>query len=282
MTKKNGLKNNQIMIELTTNKTILGFELLGSFSNICHFTTTRNGGYSEDTFASFNCAPYSGDDSAHVKQNQELLCAMLPKQPTRLIIPFQTHGTTIRAIDTFFLSLSPEEQQRRLHGVDAIITDQKGYCICVSTADCVPIFLFDKVNNAIGIVHAGWRGTVAKIAKQTLNLMEQTYNTEPQDVIVGIGPSISQKAFEVGDEVYDAFKKVGFDMDKIAIRNKETQKYHIDLWKATQLQLLECGIEESNIELAAICTYEQHEQFFSARRLGTKSGRILSGIMLTK
>lgn len=270
------------MIETTTNKEILGFELLSSFSNICHFITTRQGGCSEDTFASFNCAPYSGDDLAKVKRNQEILCSILPKCPTNLVIPFQNHGTTIRAIDAFYLSLSPEEQQRRLHGVDALITDQKGYCLCVSTADCVPVFLFDKVNNAVGIVHAGWRGAVAKIVKQTLNMMEQTYNTEAKDVQVGIGPSISQKAFEVGEEVYEAFQKVGFDMTKIAIRNQQTEKYHIDLWEAIRLELIECGVEEANIEVAGICTYEHYNRFFSARRLGIKSGRILSGIMLTK
>lgn len=270
------------MINLTTNKEILGFELLSSFSNICHFITTRKGGYSENTFASFNCAPYSGDELGTVKRNQELLCSMLPQNPQSLVIPFQTHGTTIRTIDPFYLTLSPEEQQRRLHGVDALITNQKGYCLCVSTADCVPVLLFDPIQKVVGIVHAGWRGTVAKIVKQTLDLMEHTYNTEPKDVLVGVGPSISQKAFEVGDEVYEAFQKVGFDMDKIAVRNEQSQKYHIDLWEANRLQLIECGVQAENIQISGICTYEQHETFFSARRLGTKSGRILSGIMLNK
>lgn len=270
------------MINLTKNKEILGFEQLCSFSNISHFITTRIGGFSEDTFASFNCSPYSGDEPSKVKSNQELLCSMLPQQPINLVIPFQNHGTTIRAIDPFYLTLSIEERQRWLHGVDALITNQRGYCICVSTADCVPIILFDPINKAIGIVHAGWRGTVAKIVKQTLDLMDQTYNTDAKDVIVGIGPSISQEAFEVGDEVYTAFEKVGFDMDKIAQRNAETQKYHIDLWESNRLQLIEAGVNSANIEVSGICTFHQHERFFSARRLGIKSGRILSGIMLTK
>lgn len=211
-----------------------------------------------------------------------MLSAKLGVQPQRLVIPFQTHGTTIRAIDAFYLGLSPEEQQRRLHGVDALISDQKGYCLCVSTADCAPIFLYDTVNKAIAIVHAGWRGTVAKIVKQTLDVMEQTYNTEAKDVLAGIGPSISADAFEVGEEVYEAFRKTGFDMDKIALWNEKTQKYHIDLWEANRLQLMNAGVLPENIEISGICTYENHDRFFSARRLGTKSGRILSGIMLNK
>jgi len=270
------------MTELTEDKVILGFEQFSSIPNITHFVTTRSGGCSEDTFASFNCAPFSGDDLAKVKQNQEILCSKLGFQLQQLVIPFQTHGSTIRAIDPFFVSLSPEEQQRRLHGVDALITDIPNHCICVSTADCVPVLLYDSVNKAIAIIHAGWRGTVAKIVKQTLDLMEHTYNTDAKDVIAAIGPSISADAFEVGEDVYDAFQKTGFDMTKITQWNEETQKFHVDLWKATCMQLINEGVLSENIEVSGICTYEQHDRFFSARRLGIKSGRILSGIMLKK
>ncbi len=270
------------MTELTEDKVILGFEQFSSILNISHFVTTRSGGYSEDTFASFNCAPFSGDDIEKVKRNQEILCSRMGIQQQKLVIPFQTHGNTIRAIDQLYLGLSPEEQQRRLHGVDALITNLPGYCICVSTADCVPVLMYDTVNKAVAIVHAGWRGTVAKIVKQTLDVMENTYNTEAKDVVAAIGPSISLDSFEVGEEVYDAFQKTGFDMTKISIWKEDTQKHHIDLWEANRLQLLDAGVLDDNIEISGICTYEEHERFFSARRLGTKSGRILSGIMLGK
>lgn len=270
------------MTELTEDKVILGFEQLCSIPNISHFITTRKGGCSEDTFASFNCAPFSGDDPEKVKRNQEMLCAKVGIKPQQLVIPFQTHGNTIRAIDPFYVSLSQEEQQRRLHGVDALITDIPGYCLCVSTADCVPVLLFDTVNKAIAVIHAGWRGTVAKIVKQTLDFMDNTYNTDAKDVLAAIGPSISFDAFEVGEEVYSAFLKIGYDMTKISSWNENTQKHHIDLWEANRIQLTEAGVLPDNIEVSGICTYEQHERFFSARRLGTKSGRVLSGIMLKK
>ncbi len=271
-----------MMTELTEDKEILGFEQFSSIPKISHFVTTRHGGCSEDTFASFNCAPFSGDDPEKVKRNQDQLCSKLGIKPIQLVIPFQTHGNTIRSIDPFYLSLSTEEQQRRLHGVDALITNIPGYCLCVSTADCDPVLLYDPVNKAIGIAHAGWRGTVAKIVKQTLDLMEQTYNTDANDVIAAIGPSISMEAFEVGDEVYDAFQKIGYDMTKITSWNEDTHKYHVDLWEANRMQLTSAGVLPENIEISGICTYEQHDRFFSARRLGTKSGRILSGIMLNK
>ena len=96
-------------------------------------------------------------------------------------------------------------------------------------------------------------------------------------MIACIGPSISLESFEVGDEVYDAFAKAGFDMDRIA---KKYEKWHLDLWEANRLQLLAQGVWLEHIEVSGICTYQQHENFFSARRLGIKSGRILSGVML--
>jgi copper oxidase (laccase) domain-containing protein len=98
------------------------------------------------------------------------------------------------------------------------------------------------------------------------------------DLKVVIGPSIGPDAFEVGDEVYEAFSQAGFDMNEIAF--KRNGKWHIDLWQANALDLQQTGIARENIEIAGICTYQQHEDFFSARRLGIKSGRIYTGIVI--
>jgi copper oxidase (laccase) domain-containing protein len=108
--------------------------------------------------------------------------------------------------------------------------------------------------------------------------MQQRYGSEPENLKVAIGPSIGPDAFEVGDEVYEAFCEGGFEMEKIAF--KRTGKWHIDLWQANALDLQQAGIARENIEISGICTYQQHEDFFSARRLGIKSGRIYTGIMI--
>ena len=139
------------------------------------------------------------------------------------------------------------------------------------------ILLYDASRQVIAAVHAGWRGTVGRIVEKTLEVMKSQYETECQDIIACIGPSISLESFEVGDEVYDAFAKAGFDMNGIARRY---EKWHLDLWEANRMQLLAHGVLPENIEVAGICTYQNHEDFFSARRLGIKSGRILSGIMM--
>lgn len=268
------------MISLTEDNRMLGYESLCSYSNISHFVTTRQGGHSEGTYASFNCSHYCGDDQDSVRRNRELLIEVLPQKPREFIVPEQTHDTEIRLIGQEYLASSSEQKQEMLYGVDAIITHEPGCCLCISTADCVPILLYDKKQQVVAAVHAGWRGTVAGILSSTLEKMKGTFGTEAIDVIACIGPSISSESFEVGEEVYEAFQKKGFDMSRISFWNETTGKHHIDLWEANRIQLLAFGVPESQIELAGICTYIHSDEFFSARQLGIKSGRMLSGISL--
>lgn len=269
------------MISLTEDKRMLGYELLSSYSNIFHFVTTRRGGCGEGAYSSFNCSHYCGDNPEHVRLNRERLLEGIPQRSVELIIPVQTHGTEILQIDGAFSHLSPEQKEKCLYGVDAVITSEPGYCICISTADCVPVLLYDRKRQAIGVVHAGWRGTVAYILRSTLQKMNHIFGTEGKDVVACIGPSISLEAFEVGEEVYEAFQNGGFDMPRISMWNVETEKHHIDLWEANRIQLLDFGIPDNQIELSDICTYTHHDDFFSARRLSIRSGRILTGIMLS-
>ena len=268
------------MISLTEDKRMLGYESLCSYPNISHFVTTRKGGYSEGTYASFNCSHYCGDDSENVYRNRGLLVESLSQRPQELIVPVQTHGTEIRLIDKSYMIASPEQKREMLQGVDALLTAETGCCLCISTADCVPILLYDKTHQAVAAIHAGWRGTVDYILRSTLTKMEEVFGTKGTDVLACIGPSISLQSFEVGEEVYETFQNKGFDMPCISSRNETTRKYHIDLWEANRMQLSEFGVPDSQIEIAGICTYIHHDEFFSARRLGIKSGRILSGISI--
>ena len=259
---------------------MLGYELFSTYSNIFSFTTTRMGGCGVGKYNSFNCSPFCGDEEEHVRQNQMLLRQALPQSLKQLIIPQQVHGTKIQLIDKTFLSLSQDQQQEQLNGIDALITNESGYCLCVSTADCVPILIYDHENQIVAAVHSGWRGTVDGITTKTLEVMKEKFGTSGKNVSAIIGPSISLESFEVGEEVYLAFKEKGFDMSRISIWKEKTQKHHIDLWEAVREQLYVFGVHKENIECARICTFIRHEEFFSARRLGIKSGRILSGIML--
>lgn len=255
---------------LTSDKRMLEYGILKPYSNIFGFSTTRHGGCGDRAYATFNCTHYCGDSPENVKANLENLAVSLPKRPRVFVIPRQTHTTNVRVI-------TDVPTQEELYEVDAVVTHLKDFCLCVSTADCVPILIYDKTKQVIAAIHAGWRGTVGRIVEKTLEVMTLQYGTECQDIIACIGPSISLESFEVGDEVYDAFSEAGFDMSRIARRYK---KWHLDLWEANRMQLLAHGVLSENIEVASICTYQNHEDFFSARRLGIKSGRILSGIMM--
>ena len=164
-----------------------------------------------------------------------------------------------------------------LQGIDALVADRPGICLCISTADCIPILLYDRKHQAIAAVHAGWRGTVNFIVGHALERMRILYGTDGADISAVIGPGISLAAFEVGDEVYEAFRLAGFPMDRIA---RKQEKWHIDLPEANRLQLLDFGVPSAAIETAGICTYTHCDDFFSARRLGIRSGRMLTGIML--
>lgn len=240
------------------------------------FSTSRTGGISEGMYASFNCTHYCGDNPMHVVANREKLCLDWRIHPSRLFIPRQVHDVRMEVVDEQFLTLSPTEQSARLDGVDALISPLPDCCLAISTADCVPILLYDTRARVIAAVHAGWRGTVARILTQVLNQMTLLYGTEGKNVKAVIGPSISLQAFEVGDEVYEQFFSANFPMRQIAVRQ---EKWHIDLWEANRLQLLEKGVPAETIHVTGICTFNNSERFFSARKLGIKSGRILSAIM---
>ena len=260
---------------------MLGYESLGAYPNISHVVTTRHGGVSEGTYGSFNCSPYTGDASNKVLSNQTILFAGIKYKMEELVIPHQTHGISSLAIERdSYDSFSLEKRRNVLQGVDALITNEPGFCICVSTADCVPVLLYDKRCQAVGAVHAGWRGTVQHIVSSVLKHMNVLYGTKGEDVVACIGPSISLESFEVGEEVYDTFQEKGFDMSRISLWKEETRKHHIDLWEANRMELLASGVPAEQIELANICSYIHHEDFFSARRLGIDSGRTLSGIMI--
>ncbi len=241
------------------------------------FSTMRRGGVSVGNYASFNINYYCGDDQYHVEANRMLLSELLNLTPDHLVYPHQVHGVEVRQIGKELFSLTPADRQQFLEGADAVMTDLSGVCVGVSTADCIPILLYDERVHAVCAVHAGWRGTVQRIVQHAVTAMRQAFQTDTTHLKVTIGPGISLENFEVGDEVYDRFAAEGFSMDAIA---KKYKKWHIDLWECNRLQLLDMGVSPVNVFVTRICTYAQTEDFFSARRLGVNSGRIFSGILL--
>lgn len=259
---------------------MLQYSGLSGCCNISHFVTTRHGGVSRGSYATLNPGEYSGDADDSVQRNRKLISEAMAIPAGRLFAPYQVHGCRICRLEASFLSLSPELQAEHMHGADALITDRHDVCVAVSTADCVPLLLYAPDRGVVAAVHAGWRGTVQHIAAKTVRIMVEHYACNPAQMMAAIGPSIGVEAFEVGDEVADAFRTAGADMGRISVRNAQSGKTHIDLWEANRLQLVEVGLQNQRIETAGICTYTHCDDLFSARRLGIKSGRILSGILI--
>lgn len=256
---------------------LLQFGLLNKSGSLFHFTTTRRYGASRGGYESFNLSLYSGDDMGNVDENRNKLASMAGISEDALIVPYQTHGDKILAIDSGFLSKPDLEQSALLHGIDALITDQPDVCIGVTTADCVPVLVFDPVLKVFAAIHAGWKGTVRKLVAKAVFKMAEMYGCRYENLTVGIGPFISREYFEVGDEVVAAFSEAGFDMDIIRSFNGKTSKSHLDLGKANKQLLIELGVGSENIEMTSYCTYREADMFFSARRQGQKSGRMLTG-----
>ncbi|OIP82696.1 MAG: hypothetical protein AUK44_07205 [Porphyromonadaceae bacterium CG2_30_38_12] len=254
------------------------YPLLNKFQQINHFSTTRWGGISTGNYASFNLSPYTGDDPNKQQANLAILCEELQIEAHQLIFPYQTHGDEIRCINLGFNMLSPKAQKLYLHGVDALITNLHAIYIGVTTADCVPILLYDTKNQAIAAIHAGWRGTCARLVQKVLTRMQTEFGTQPEHVVASIGVSISPSAYAVGAELIELFEKANFNTASI-FKHRNNSLY-LDLWEANKSILQENNIPASQIEIAGICSFTQHEDFFSARKLGLQSGRILSAIEL--
>ncbi len=210
----------------------------------------------------------------------------------RFVRPHQTHTDRVMPVAEEFFALSPQTQQMLMEGVDAVMTNITNAVLGVSTADCIPVIVYDPEHHAAAAIHAGWRGTVQSIVLKTIEQMRQMYHSDPAQCKAVIGPGISLDSFEVGDEVYNAFVEAQFPMDDFARQYpafahdgevpQQPVKWHIDLKGVNRQQLIMTGIKAENIMVSDIDTFTD-DRFFSARREQKgeeKCGRIFTGFMI--
>ena len=249
------------------------FDISSEEKSIRHFVSGREGGITSGEKGSLNLSYNVGDQPENVLHNRTALANAMGIEEESLIFPKQVHGNDVVHV------MSENTKQIPKSG-DALITSSAGICLVTTAADCVPLIFFDKNNNAIAAVHAGWRGTVSKVVTLTLLAMEKAFATKPIDVKVGIGPSISPEVYEVGADVIDAVNYAfATDASNLLSKSEMPGKAKFNLWEANRLQLLKMGVPEENIEVAGICTYSNKDKFFSARA-SKESGRFAAGIML--
>lgn len=204
-------------------------------------------------------------------ENKKALADRLNVPPENMIFPQQTHTSCVIELD--------RNNDTDLSDTDALVTNQAGLCICVQTADCVPVLLFDPVKKVVSAVHAGWRGTVGRIVENAVRKMEKGYGSQPKNILAAIGPSISPEVYEVGSEVVEAVQKE-IPNARLSLHKNQSGKWHLDLWEANRQLLLNYGVEPGHIEISNECTFLNKDKYFSARRDGIETGRMVSGIMI--
>lgn len=224
--------------------------------------------------------------------NEAIIC-YFPNLQGRIksgLYPHQTHTDNVFHITEDFLALPESERKNRLEGIDAIITNVPDVIMGISTADCIPVLVYDPEHHAAAAIHAGWKGTLKRIVEKSIGKMQETFDTNPAKCLAAIGPGISLESFEVGDEVGEAFVNEGFDIEKVSLRlpkmnvshPTDERRLHLDLKEINRCQLLSLGVLAENIEVSPIDTYTDG-RFFSARREqkgDVKCGRILSGFVI--
>lgn len=182
----------------------------------------------------------------------------------------QVHGSTVRVIRDYGSRPLPQERPP----ADAVISDQAGLALAVQVADCVPVLLADAVTGAAGAIHAGWRGTQAGISRAAVQALRRQLGVEPRNLIAAIGPSIGPCCYEVGPEVFDAFRRFATE-DQLArwFSTADPGSLRLDLWIANRDQLIAAGIPSSRIFVAGLCTRSHLDVFESYRAEGEKAGR---------
>ena len=247
---------------------------------VTHAISTRLGGVSKAPYDSLNLGLHVGDDVSAVLRNRELFANSLHLRAKDIVTPEQVHGNRILRVTEEERGRGSDSYADAIPQADALITNVPGLPLMLCFADCVPVLFVDTEKLAVGIAHGGWKGTLQKIARKTLEAMQQEFGTEPEDCLVGIGPSIGPCCYEVGENVQEECRKAFPEHWRELLVQGEDGKTRLDLWKANRLQLQEAGVPEQNVDCAGECTYCKHNWFYSYRADGGTTGRIAAIIAL--
>jgi len=245
---------------------------------IQHFITTRNHQLPPSASNSFTIGLNGEIDNETVLLNRKLFAEQIGFSNASYVFAVQVHGKSVAVVKKEDKGKGAFDRESYLCGIDAMVTNFPGICLITQAADCVPILFYDPRKKAIGAAHAGWKGTIEKIAAEVVSKMKSEYGSKPSDLIVGIGPSIGPCCYEVGGEVVQLVSET-FGTTELLIVHKDNDDTPIfDLWETNKRILLEAGVLPKNIEISRLCTKCQNSFFFSARA-GDK-GRFGAGIML--
>lgn len=248
---------------------------------LVHAFSTRKGGFSRGIFRSMNLGPTRGDDPENVLFNYMEFSKAIGVNHNNLVLINQQHTTNIRILteaDRGKGLVRPKDEEP----ADGILTNQPGIGLCLLCADCVIVYLYDPENEAIGLLHSGWRGTAGEISAKGIRMMQEEYGSHPENLIACISPSICKDCYEVSGDLYSAFAAVypEQEMSEIFLPGKDSSHFQLDLWKAVQFTLLRNGVCLRNIHVTDLCTCHNPDLLFSHRFTKGRRGSLAAVLML--
>ena len=248
-----------------------------------HGFSTRKGGVSKEHLASLNLSFSVEDAKENVLENFRRIGERFGKTPEDFVLSKQSHETKVLKVGTKDRGKGITKD-RDYEGIDALITDEKGLILSCFSADCVPILFYDPIHKAVGACHSGWRGTKGKILLNVVEEMRKHFSSNPADILIAIGPSISKEQYIVSEDLglsfLEDYKDCSEEDSSSPIRRLSEDKFQLDLWDLNRRIALDCGLKKEHISISGYCTMENPELFFSHRYSQGKRG--LQGAFILK
>lgn len=258
----------------------LEYPMLRKTGLVYHGFSTRLGGVSEGCYASMNLSFDRGDDPEAVRENFRRIGNAIGVNVEDMVMSKQTHTTNVRVVTEEDRGKGVVKE-RDYTDVDGLVTDVRGICLVTSYADCVPLYFVDPVRNAIGLSHSGWRGTVGKIGKKTVELMTERFGSDPSDILACVGPSVCVDCYEVSEDVVEKVREAFAPaLWNRLFYKKDNGKYQLDLWKTNEAIFLEAGILPEHIAVTNVCTHCNSRILYSHRTQGDKRGNLCAFLAL--
>lgn len=275
--------SNTAQIDLNREVPYLTFPVLSKIPFLRHGFSTKLGGVSKDMFATMNLGSETSlyqDDPANIEENYRRIADSIGFDVNNVVVSMQVHKTNIKVVDENDCGkglFKPRDYDE----IDGLITNRPNITLVTKYADCVPLYFVDPVNKAIGLSHSGWRGTVQKIGRITVEAMQKQFNSRLDDIVAVIGPSICMNCYEVGEETALEFLRAFPDNAEDSIlKVMGNGKYLCNLWEANRVVLSEAGLEPRNIHISGVCTSCHSDLLFSHRKTQGKRGSLAAFLTL--
>ncbi|HGY54867.1 MAG TPA: peptidoglycan editing factor PgeF [Caldithrix abyssi] len=241
------------------------FDIFGPFSSLLHAFSTRIGGVSRPPFHELNLGLHTADNRKNVEQNRRLFFDRLKISEQQVVFPEQVHSDHIEVVSCGGV----------IPRCDGLITVQKNVFLSVQTADCFPVFIFDPKQEVVALVHSGWRGTARNICGKAVGMMKDQFGSRAEDLLAAIGPGVQQTCYQVDEETAACFQDKYLIPDGIG-------HYKLDVQGCIVGQLKEAGIPIAQMEIDRACTHCADHKYYSYRRDGQNSGRMMGIIGISE